>query len=356
MSLTEEFWENENRRLLALFLPRLTQMAYSGMVNAARQLGIAFDNTLYSRLAEDWARNYTDQLLVFLDTTNKKFVGQIIADWIARSGATVGELNAKLEEEFNAVRANRIAVTETTRAFAQGQRTAYEREGITEWIWRTNRDELVCPVCGPLSNKQVKIGKPFGRDKKGLEILQPPAHVNCRCWVAPSAKSQRGGGMQEETAAVKINIPVEALQASMQTAGYVLPKIVSAHTQENGSTFSLYAGNMAGKNYYSTSIYPDLTMIARGKNIDEKQIKQFIANNIDLLSDKRVVIGTWYNEEEDATYIDVSVLVDNEEIARGLSEQYNQIGMFHLGGQGFIPTGGSGERIDAPPRLDRLKR
>ncbi len=104
MSLTEEFWENENRRLLALFLPRLTQMAYSGMVNAARQLGIAFDNTLYSRLAEDWARNYTDQLLVFLDTTNKKFVGQIIADWIARSGATVGELNAKLEEEFNAVR------------------------------------------------------------------------------------------------------------------------------------------------------------------------------------------------------------------------------------------------------------
>lgn len=196
MSLTEEFWENENRRLLALFLPRLTQMAYSGMVNAARQLGIAFDNTLYSRLAEDWARNYTDQLLVFLDTTNKKFVGQIIADWIARSGATVGELNAKLEEEFNAVRANRIAVTETTRAFAHGQRTAYEREGITEWIWRTNRDELVCPVCGPLSNKQVKIGMPFGRDKKGLEILQPPAHVNCRCWVAPSAKSQRGGGMQ----------------------------------------------------------------------------------------------------------------------------------------------------------------
>lgn len=344
--------------MLALFLPRLTQMAYSGMVNAARQIGIAFDNTLYSRLAENWARSYTDQLLAFLETTNKKLIGQVIAEWIARAGATIGDLNAKLGEVLDAARANRIAVTETTRAFAQGQRTAYEREGITEWIWRTNRDELVCPVCGPLNDRTVKIGQPFGRDEKGLDILQPPAHINCRCWVAPSAKSQRGGRMQEDVApAIEIKIPIEAMQASMQTASSVLPQIVSAHTREGGSTFSLYAGDMAGKNYYSVSIYPDLTMIMPGKDVNEEQIKRFIMDNFDVLSDKRVAVGTWYNEEEDVTYIDVSVLVDDGEAARRLSEQYNQIGMFHLGGQGFIPTAGSGERIDTlPPRSDRLKR
>ncbi len=185
MSLTEEFWENENRRLLALFLPRLTQMAYSGMVNAARQLGIAFDNTLYSRLAENWARNYTDKLLEELGTTTQKIVGDAVADWIAKPGATVGELQAALEPAFGAARANSIAVTETTRAFAQGQRLAYQEEGIEMWTWQTNRDELVCRYCGAVHGKTVRIGEPFGVDGKGKPVYQPPYHPRCRCWVRP---------------------------------------------------------------------------------------------------------------------------------------------------------------------------
>jgi hypothetical protein len=63
MALDSTFWESEKRRLLALFLPRLTQMAMAGMTNAARQAGISFDNTLYSKLAENWARTQTEQIL-----------------------------------------------------------------------------------------------------------------------------------------------------------------------------------------------------------------------------------------------------------------------------------------------------
>ncbi len=67
-----------------------------------------------------------------------------------------------------------------------------------------------------------------------------------------------------------------------------------------------------------------------------------------------------YQEAVRAVAVDLSISHAEErhgEAARRLSEQYNQIGMFHLGGQGFIPTAGSGERIDTlPPRSDRLKR
>lgn len=179
MPLTADFWEGENRRLLALFLPRLTQMALTGMQSAARQAGIAFDNTLYNQRAEQWARNYTDDLLAELGTTTERIVGDAVGDWIKQEGATIGELNEALTPAFGAARANAIAVTETTRAFANGQEEAYKAEGITEWTWRTNKDEMVCKYCGGANNKTVKIGEPFGNDAKGNPVTKPPFHPNC---------------------------------------------------------------------------------------------------------------------------------------------------------------------------------
>lgn len=38
-------------------------------------------------------------------------------------------------------------------------------------LWRTNGDERVCPVCGPLAGREFEAGV-------GPE---PPLHVNCRC-------------------------------------------------------------------------------------------------------------------------------------------------------------------------------
>ncbi|MCX6057750.1 MAG: minor capsid protein [Chloroflexi bacterium] len=191
MPIDSTFWENEKRRLLAIFLPRLTQMALTGMTTAAKQAGISFDNTLYNQRAEAWARTYTDQLLADLGTTTQTIVGTTVADWIAKPNMTVGDLDAVLTPVFGATRANAIAVTETTRAFANGQIEAYKAEGIEEMIWRTNKDALVCPVCGPLNNKVAKIGEAFGKDKNGNDITQPPGHPRCRCWVAPKVSKDK---------------------------------------------------------------------------------------------------------------------------------------------------------------------
>ncbi len=191
MTLNATFWANERRVLLAILLPRLTQMALAGMQAAARLVGVGFDNELYNRRAEEWARIYTDTLLADLGTTTEKIVGQALADWIARPGATVGDLNAVLTPAFGAQRANVIAVTEATRAFASGQLMTYLEAGVTHITWHTNRDELVCPMCGPLNGKVVPIGRPFGVDRKGKVITQPPYHPNCRCWVAPTLEGDR---------------------------------------------------------------------------------------------------------------------------------------------------------------------
>jgi SPP1 gp7 family putative phage head morphogenesis protein len=183
--LEAAFWENERRQLLSILLPRFEQMALAAGQAAARKAGIAFNPTLYNPQAEAWARGYADQVLDELNTTSKDRWESVIADYIARPGATIGELNTALTPFFGRERAALISVTETTRAFASGEELAYQAEGIAEWTWQTNRNELVCRICGPLNGKTVKLGQPFGVDRKGNPIYKPGAHPGCRCWVRP---------------------------------------------------------------------------------------------------------------------------------------------------------------------------
>ena len=98
-----------------------------------------------------------------------------------KPGATYGQLQQSLIH-YGEIRAQAIAVTETTRAYASGEMAAYQAEGYTEWIWVAHKDELVCGICGPLAGKRVRIGQAFG-EWRGEAITQPPAHPNCRCGV-----------------------------------------------------------------------------------------------------------------------------------------------------------------------------
>ena len=83
---------------------------------------------------------------------------------------------------FGPKRAEGIAVTEITRAAAEGARaTARELkiEGIEMVeVWQTNNDAIVqeCPICWPRHGK--KEGSNWTRDQG------PPGHIRCRCWLS----------------------------------------------------------------------------------------------------------------------------------------------------------------------------
>jgi SPP1 gp7 family putative phage head morphogenesis protein len=151
---------------------------------------MVFDPTLYNRRAEEWARQHTDEVLRELGTTSEGQVGEILAGWVAREGATIGELSAELQSAFKD-RAGLIAVTEATRAFASGEEAAYKAEGITHWTWKTNADEIRCKWCRDVNGKTVKIGEAFGNDRKGRPVTKPPFHPGCRCWCVPEVNKGR---------------------------------------------------------------------------------------------------------------------------------------------------------------------
>lgn len=149
-------------------------------IDQFENIGFAADWTLANTEARLWATNHTDDVLRQLNTTNDRVVGEAVARWI-NNGEPLSSLINDLQTHFGRTRAEMIASTETTRAFAEANKIAYQETGVVDKVeWRTSEDERVCPICGPLADKRDSIDDPqFG----GVGI--PPAHPRCRCWIVP---------------------------------------------------------------------------------------------------------------------------------------------------------------------------
>jgi SPP1 gp7 family putative phage head morphogenesis protein len=105
---------------------------------------------------------------------------QAVGDWI-QSGQPIDDLVKQLEPLYGSVRAEMIAVTEATSAFANGNDVAWLESGVVEeFDIETAEDESVCPICNEKKdNGPYKIGDPNG---------QPSFHTRCRCWKRPIVK------------------------------------------------------------------------------------------------------------------------------------------------------------------------
>ncbi len=168
----------------------LIQSVDLGVTIATQQLeGVGFGWDIANEEARRWADEHTLGLIRDIDATTLERTRRAVSAWIDN-----GEPLESLIEEFVPIfgerRAELIASTEVTRAYAEGNRQAYKASGVvTHWIWRTAEDERVCPICGPLADSVVRIDGDFSgflpdEVRKGT-ISAPPAHPRCRCWLAP---------------------------------------------------------------------------------------------------------------------------------------------------------------------------
>lgn len=109
-------------------------------------------------------------------------------EWIARkiqegkeNGLTTQQIGQELTDlgrGISRIRAERIALTETANAMTIVEIETASRYGIRHKIWRTSKDESVCPICLPLEGKKTEIRQTFPGGYQG-----PPAHVSCRCFI-----------------------------------------------------------------------------------------------------------------------------------------------------------------------------
>lgn len=126
-----------------------------------------------ARLAEDAINDYVPELSRGIsETTYDAIKGAVV---MARSeGSGSIEVQRAIDHLFSPERAQRVAITETTRLFGKGSQAVYREQGVTGWQWSTCNDPWVCPICEALEDEVFEADDEF-----------EPAHVNCRCFPRP---------------------------------------------------------------------------------------------------------------------------------------------------------------------------
>lgn len=93
-------------------------------------------------------------------------------------GSRGGLTPTQVDVVFGRPRASRIAVTETTRMAEIAERSAMDvlrKSGVAvKRMWRTEKDDRVCPICRPLDGLPEHLWPSSFRNG-------PPTHPNCRC-------------------------------------------------------------------------------------------------------------------------------------------------------------------------------
>lgn len=177
--IPESFFRDLSSEERASLYP-VIESIYKGQGQAlAEEYAIGIDWGNVNEAAREWARQYTFELVKGIDGTTRKHLRDSIAAFF-EDEMTIGDLEDLLMSGnlFGPTRAEMIAVTEVTRAGARGEvetmeylRREYGLESVA--VWQTNRDEMVCPICGP------RHDQPRGTNWDE----PPPAHPRCRCWI-----------------------------------------------------------------------------------------------------------------------------------------------------------------------------
>lgn len=178
-NLGSEFWATREGELLADLRPQIERMTLDSIASTGRYVPVAWDEVVIAREAADWAGRYTYELVHGITGNTERLLRDQVGRFVQTPGMTIGQLRDSLTPAFGETRAQAIAVTETTRAYAQGESVVqqYLRGAGLEMVryWSTSADERVCELCGPLD------GKP--EDEWGDAGDGPPRHPSCRCWL-----------------------------------------------------------------------------------------------------------------------------------------------------------------------------
>lgn len=130
---------------------------------------------------------------------------------------------------------------------------------------------------------------------------------------------------------------------------------LQGHEANSGSTTHFRWGDLSGQPLFVVSLFPDLGIIKQGKAVSKAELTAFAKANLNLFADPRVCLGTWFNEADGNTYIDINVVLADKAAAVELAKRYNQIAIFDLATFEETQTGGDGKPLaDLPKPEARL--
>jgi hypothetical protein len=175
-NIDPEVWAKMKEETEALLLPEAEQTYLAAAEQAAGSQPIGIDDGEANERAIAWAAAHVATLTAGLERTTQNAVQRKVSAFSSESDS-ISDLKKSIQSVLGPVRAETIAITESTLAAAEGEletvRQLTAQGANVTVIWETSADEAVCPICGPLQ----------GTERGDGWTDPPPAHVRCRCWL-----------------------------------------------------------------------------------------------------------------------------------------------------------------------------
>lgn len=149
-------------------------------------VGLSFDWALANEAARRFAQQHTFELIQGINQTSTRQLQAAIDNWI-ETGDPLSSLTKSLEDTFGRRRARLIAQTETTRVYTEANLISWREAGYGEttpdfkpplhpscrcflviqvnddgsasYLYRTNLDSRVCPICAPHHETTVGVAR-----------------------------------------------------------------------------------------------------------------------------------------------------------------------------------------------------
>jgi hypothetical protein len=127
--------------------------------------------------------------------------------------------------------------------------------------------------------------------------------------------------------------------AAEPSAPLALARTVAVLQKEHGGfTYSLHRGNLAGTPGYAVAVFPHRSVVLDGA-ATERQLAQFVQDNLGLLQDPQLNLGGWYDRRSSKTYLDISAVISSRELAIRLAREHRQKSITDLRSLEEIPVG-----------------
>lgn len=178
-----DLWEKVKVEIRGAIIPHVRNIALAA-AQYKMDLGLGVDMDRVNLGILEFTKNYTNEWWARLEPVTRDGLREALVTWQESGLGKRGlpDLISALEDTlFGPERASRIAVTEVTRIFDEGNRLAEEAVGIETQRFKTSRDERVCEICLPLDGQEFPIREgPFP---------VTDTHIGCRCWRVGVTKS-----------------------------------------------------------------------------------------------------------------------------------------------------------------------
>lgn len=171
----EAFWLAFQTDAVNTMLPLVRQ----GALQAAQvnlDLGVAVNMDLINAEVLSFSERYATAWWDQIEVASQNSLRRAVTTWQQGGLGNRGlpDLVKAIEPTFGKARAERIAVTEVTQIFDEGNRLAHNSGGIEEEEWQTVEDSLVDnEICKPLN------GRRFPTNEGPRPVKD--THIGCRC-------------------------------------------------------------------------------------------------------------------------------------------------------------------------------